>query len=470
MNTLNPIWVVTEMFVFVLGMFALTAYYWWQLFEEDAVYHKRWLLAWMGKGVLLPVVAWVALNAGAHPVIPPLYPMKLPAVTGWFGMFVFEVRYVSAQTAPALFVISSYWAALTFGWWVWAASSRARDREEYIASCAVWCVLLSPVVALMIYLCGPGVIGLALLAWFCPLAQYALSFKPVKTQPAYAHAVASLKFGKYRQAEQAIIGELEKCESDFDGWLMLAELYATQFQDLAEAERTIHGLCDDPATTLAQASIALNRLADWQLQFRHDPVAARRALAEISRRASGTHLARMAELRLKQLPATSAEWTEQHQARIIQLPPLGDKLDAAGDRPAPGINRAAALAQANQCVEKLEENPADIPTREKLAGIFAEQLGELGLAVDQIASLMELPGQPPEKMAAWLALIAAWELQRGGDRQTARKHLERLVHEYPRSVQALAARRRLDLLDREGDAPNAQPKADAPRLTPDGAV
>jgi hypothetical protein len=469
MSTLSPILLVLEMLVFVLGMFGLTAYYKQQLFEDDEGYGWRWLLAWMGKGVLLPVIAWVALNAGWHPIIPPLHPMQLPAITGRLDALVFEVRYVSAQTAPALFVISSYWAALTFGWWVWATSPRARDRAEFIASCVAWCALLSPVVALLIYVCGPGAIGLALLTWFCPLAHHALSFKPVKTQPAYAHAVASLKFGKYHQAEQAIIGELEKCESDFDGWLMLAELYATQFHDLAEAERTIHGLCDDPATTLAQVSVALNRLADWQLRFRQDPDAARRALEEIRRRAPGTHLAKMAELRMKQLPATSAEWKEQHQARIIQLPPLGDKLDEAAGLPAPKINQAAALAQARQCVEKLEANPADIATREKLAGIFAEQLGETGLAVDQIESLMELPGQPPEKMAAWLALIAAWEIRRGGDRQAARKHLERLVHEYPRSVQALAARRRLDLLDREGDARNAPPPADAPRLTIDGA-
>jgi uncharacterized protein len=456
------------MLVFVSGMLALAACYWRQLFEKDAEYDLRWFAGWFVKGVLLPVLAWVALNAGPHPVLPALFPMRLPAITGRISALVFEARYVSLQTAPALFVISSYWAALTFGWWVWIASSRVGNRAEFIASCAIWCALLSPVVALMIYGYGPWIIGLVLLAWFCPLAQYSLSCKPVKVPPAYAHAVASLKFGKYHQAEQAIIAELEKCESDFDGWLMLAELYATRFHDLVEAERTIRGLCDDPATTLAQVSIALNRLADWQLQLRQDPAAARHSLEDIRRRAPGTHLARMAELRLNQLPATSQEWKEQHQTRTIQLPALGDKLDEAAGQPAPEFNHARALAQANQCVEKLNANPADIETREKLAGIFADQLGEFGLAIDQIESLMELPDQPPEKMAAWLALIAAWEIRRGGDRQAARKHLERLLREHPRSVQALAARRRLDLLDREQDALSAPPPADTPRLTTGG--
>jgi Tfp pilus assembly protein PilF len=468
---------ITEAILFLLGMIALGAFYWRELFREDEVYNKRWLLTWIGKGALLPVVVWVALNAGRHPVMPMFVKVKPPTGTGWFTTFMFAVDYVCAQTGPALFVIGSYWAALTVGWLVWSAGSRGdlrkEDRQDFFASALIWCGLLSPVVALLLYTYGLKVIGLALLICFCPLAHHALNLKPVKLAPVYAQAIASLKRGKYHQAEQAIIGELEKCESDFDGWLMLAELYAKQFHDLGEAERTVHGLCDDPAITLAQAAIALNKLADWQLQFRSDPDAARRALQEIIRRGPGTHLAKMAELRMKQLPATKAEWQEQHRAHTIHLPALGDQLDAAPDPAGPKISEYKALELANQFVEKLKENPADVPTREKLAHVFAEQLDRTALAIEQIESLMEMPDQPPEKMAGWLALIAAWEIRRGGDRQAARARLEQLLREYPKSVQALAARRRLELLNQEEHAaktgkPPMSP--DTPRLTIDGAV
>lgn len=459
--------------IFVVGMIALAGYFWRELFPKDEVYDKRWMLNWIAKGVLLPIVAWVLVNIGSHPVMPTLIALQPPSSPGRLASFLFGINYVCAQTRPALFVIGSYWAALTIGWLAVIAVSRAAHREDFIISSLAWCALLSPVVALLLYLYGLKVVGLALLIWVCPLAQHALSLRPMKTLPAYAHATANLKFGKYRQAEQAILIELEKCETDFDGWLMLAELYAKQFHDPAEAERTIHGLCNEPATTLAQAAIALNRLADWQLQLRNDPVAARRALEEIVRRGPGTHLAKMAELRMKHLPATSEEWQEQHRTRTIHLPALGDQLDAPQNESAPQISPAKALALANRCVEKLHENPADVPTREKLAEILADQLGKTGMAVEQIESLMEMPGQPPEKMAAWLALIAAWEIRQGGDRQAARQHLERLIREYPASVQALAARRRLDVLDMEQQPapdPGASSSTGTIRLSNDGAV
>src|SRR5205823_4090341 len=120
-------------------------------------------------------------------------------------------------------------------------------------------------------------------------------------------AIAKMKFGKYTEAEWEIIRELEKSEDDFEGWMMMAELYANHFHDLAEAEQTILEICDQPRTTLPQLSIALHRLADWHLKLACDPDAARRALQMICDRARGTHLARMAQLRLQQLPATAEE-------------------------------------------------------------------------------------------------------------------------------------------------------------------
>jgi hypothetical protein len=45
--------------------------------------------------------------------------------------------------------------------------------------------------------------------------------------------------------------------------------------------------------------------------------------------------------------------------------------------------------------------------------------------------------------AAWLGLIAAWYLKYLQDTENGRKTLERLVQEYPNTIQAFAARRRL---------------------------
>ena len=439
--------------VFAAGMAALVYHYWRQLMEDDDVYSPRWLIGWMVKGMALPVLAWALLNAGRHPVLPAMIPLTPPANAGWFGHLAFSFKYVVIQTEPALFVISSYWAALTLAWLIVAAAARMEERQDFLLSAVVWCGLLLPIVALMFYVYGASVMGLALLFfWAWPLAHHALGQRPRKTAPFYARAVASIKFGKYADAERAIIAELEKCETDFEGWMMLAELYAGQFHDLPEAERTVLGLCAEPQTTPPQVAIALNRLADWQLQLGQDPVAARHSLEEICRRLPGTHLAKMAAVRIGQLPASKAELHEQKKIKTIHLPALSEEFGHGQDANAPTVNRTEALAQADECVRKLRQDPNDVPTREKLALIFAEQLGKIELASEQIESLMEMPEQPPAKMAEWLAMLAGWQLRFSENPETARRFLERLIHEHPHSVQAFAAQRRLTLLDMDARA------------------
>jgi tetratricopeptide (TPR) repeat protein len=287
----------------------------------------------------------------------------------------------------------------------------------------------------------------AALFWVWPLAHHAISLKPVPRPPLYARAVAKMQFGKYREAEQAIIGELEKCETDFDGWIMLASLYARQFHDLPEAERTIREICNEPGTTPSQVAIALNQMADWHLQVNADPVAARRALDEIVRRLPNTLLAWTAALRGQQLPATAAEWKEQQQARKFPLLPLSDQLDDRGAGTEPDPHDPAARALAERCIEKLKQDPNDVEVREQLALVLADQMGALGLAIDQINLLMEMPGQSAARFPGWLALMAGWEIRRGTNLDAARELLRRLIREHPDSVQAFAAQRRLKLLD-----------------------
>src|SRR5258708_20345946 len=107
--------------------------------------------------------------------------------------------------------------------------------------------------------------------------------------PMYSRAIARIKFGKYSEAEIEIIHQLEKAEDDFDGWMMLAELYARNFNDLPEAEKTVLEVCDHRKTTPTQLSIALHRLADWHLNLAGDPETAHRALQVICDRLPGTH-------------------------------------------------------------------------------------------------------------------------------------------------------------------------------------
>src|SRR5262249_8124050 len=140
--------------------------------------------------------------------------------------FVDEVTYVSRQTGPAMVVASSYWAALTIGWFVLVRIRRMEENQDYVRSSLIWCALSVPVVAAMLYLFGLGGGGFAVLFLVWPLMHQSTLLEPARESAPvlnYGLAQASLKRGKYRDAEAAIISELERCETDFDGWMMLAE-------------------------------------------------------------------------------------------------------------------------------------------------------------------------------------------------------------------------------------------------------
>jgi len=409
---------------------------------------QRWLIFWCVKGMLLPSLVWALMNIGVSWNLQPFMPQVQAARhrgVPWVPDFL-------AVTASGLFIISSYWTAATLGWFVvrTAGVIKVQTRKDFKSLCWSCSLLLILPAALVLLLGGWPWAGIAAIVILGPIAAYSPPFiKPAKLPPIYARAIARLKFGKYTEAEWEIIRELEKCEDDFDGWLMLAELYATHFHDIGEAERTIRDICDHPKVTPSQLAVALHRLADWHLKLAQNPVAARRDLEMITERLKGTHLARMALLRMEQLPATADELRDQQNASTIPLPALGDQLDQPPDPPSSKIERKRAAQLANSCVERLKLSPNNVHVRERLARIFAEQMGRSDLAMEQIQLLLGMPDQPDSRRAEWLGLTAAWHLKYRHDPEAGRNALERLLREFPQTPQALAARRRLELMDRE---------------------
>lgn len=241
---------------------------------------------------------------------------------------------------------------------------------------------------------------------------------------------------------------------------MLATLYAEQFKDLAGAEEIIMELCDQPAITPPQISVALHKLADWHLKIGSDPEAATRALLVVVNRLPNSHLARMAEARRSQLPRSVAELNEQKHAHKIALPSLNDDFEKADDSPPDEATRKEAAERARQLSIILTDNPDDTAARERLARLFTEKLSRPDLGIGQIELLLQIENRPGSKRAEWLGLLAAWQLRHRHDKAGAREILERIVREFPETPHAFAAQRRLGLMEvdaRVAAAP-AQPK------------
>ena len=416
----------------------------------------RWLIGWSIKGLLVPLTLWAVMNFGVSFDFPAFMPKIQQAQNLGRSWFPDYLRYF----AHGMFITGSYWLALTLAWALARLAPTLAEQPRAKFQSLAWIAFLGLILPALglVYVAGLPVLGFAVSIVLLPIAGYAPEvIRPPIRSPLYARAIAKIKFGKYAEAEWEIISELEKCQDDFDGWMMMAELYANHFHDLGEAEQTILDICDQPKVTPSQISIALHKLAEWHLSMADDPDAARRCLQMIRDRCPGSHLARMAQLRMNQLPHSAQELRDQRGAKPIPLPALGERFDETPPPPDAGIERHKAAESAKDCVRMLEKDPDYVPAREKLARLLAEHLGQPEPAIEQLTLLLEMNGQPEAQRAEWLSLMAAWHFKYRHDLATGFRLLERVTREFPNTPQALAALHRLRLRDQEEKAKTAPP-------------
>jgi hypothetical protein len=138
---------------------------------------------------------------------------------------------------------------------------------------------------------------------------------------------------------------------------------------------------------------------------------------------------------------------EQQGGKPVRLPALGDSLDEAAPPPDSGPDRDKAAQDADACVARLRLDPDNVTVRERLARLFAEHLDRADLGIEQLMLLLDMPDQPEARKAEWLGLAAAWQIRYRQDLDNGRRLLERLIEAFPNTPQALAARRRVRLLE-----------------------
>jgi hypothetical protein len=433
---------------------------WDQVFQEEDPEAWRPYALWVAKGLVGPILLWMVLGGGLLPGTTPL----IPELTGGRG----RPGYLAAvflASGPFALVAASLWVAVSAGWLLILARPGVRDRSDYNSAAGFWLAVLAVPAWCLWNVGGLYGLGFALAAWLMP-ACWATCFLPRHTPaPAnYSAAIARTKFGRYEDAEQAVIRELEHHSEDYDGWLMLAELYATKFNDLPESDRTVRQLCTQPGLNAIQVSLALNRLADWHLKLGQDPVAARAALSEIPRLIPDTHEARMAVQRINQLPRSREELIEHLTPRRVVLPALADVQGPSDAGPA--LSPVEARKRADRCVERLRDDPNLVEAREEFARLLAGPLAKPRAAIEQVELLLGMPDAPELRRAEWLALLAAWQERELQDPAATKQALRRIVNEAPQTPQAFAAQRKLSLIEVE-EAISARRKAAAdapPRL------
>ncbi|HKQ37167.1 MAG TPA: hypothetical protein VJ063_03750 [Verrucomicrobiae bacterium] len=432
--------------ILVLGSVLVTAHFYWKpLIDKGGVFEQRDFVGWAIKGLAMPALLWVLINSGVVWSFGPYFP-KVSALKNTGGS-----RWIDPMldyVALGWMALAFWWLALSLAWLLCVVIKNIPDdnRTAFRVPAIFWSVITLPVAALVLLLGGWFAGGFALCVWLLPIAHYTTPLLVKRrTVTFYSAAVGRMKMGKPQQAEAEILKQLEQCEDDYDGWMMLAQLYAEHYHDLDTADRTVRDLCVQPGLNPGQVYTALTRLADWHVTLGDDPIAARSVLDIVCKAYPGTHLGRLAQARMAQLPGSREELLERRQGRTLRLPSLRDNLETGE----PELSRVEAAAAANECVNRLKSDPNDIAAREKLAWLFAEQLGRGDMGIEQTRLLLELPNQPENKKAEWLAQIGAWQLKYLQNKEAGRRTLEQLIREYPQSPHAFTAVRRLGLLDVE---------------------
>ena len=281
--------------------------------------------------------------------------------------------------------------------------------------------------------------------------------EPMERKPYYSIATTKRKRGQYHEAVAEVRKQLAQFPNDYEGTLLLAALQAENLHDLPGAAATLDQFCARPKSAEQHVAAAWTQLADWHLKLGTDVDAARAALQKIADRYPGTEISLRAEQRLAHLVETEKILLAQHDRERIVLPAGVHNL---GLRDSPGLIRPVEiepgkLAEAH--LKHLAEHPHDSDVREKLALIYAQHFKRLDLATMELATLINEPRHSARQIAGWLNLLANFQVELGGDIETVRDTLQKIVEQFPDLPLAHVTLRRLARLESEFNAKTETP-------------
>ena len=355
-------------------------------------------------------------------------------------------------------------------WFVWRTVKQAEDPGrvfvKWIATGAIFIMLLVVGAgsdsgnwgsAFVVPIAG-AVFGIVLGILWAPhlgalLASPLTSFydgggAEVEARPFYSIARAKQKQGRYPEAIAEVRGQIAKFPEDYEGWMLLAEIYGDNLKDNGSAQDCIHEILGHKHHAPRNISFALNRAADWHLRLASDREEARACLQRVVDLYPGTEFAHMTEQRLAHL-ATDQMLLDQKERPRLSMTRHEEKIGLLGEAANPQPKAEAPEAAAARLVNHLSDYPHDAEAREDLAKIYVSHYRRIDLAADQIEELMAAPGVAQKQVARWLNMLADFHIALGPDRVSAEAALKRLIEMFPGSAAAANAEKRLAFLDME---------------------
>lgn len=346
-------------------------------------------------------------------------------------------------------------------WKFWGILARSEDPAKLIGKAVVSVVLvlvglklagMGGSVALVIIACGL-VMGLlwapnlgAMLA--SPLSGlYDGGSEESPAAAFYSIAVAKRKQGKYGEAVAEVRKQLTRFPGDYQGMMLLAEIYAEDLHDSVRAFETVEELLAGPVLMPRQTAHALNRMADWHIKWGRDPAAASQTLERAAKLLPDTEYAQLARQRIAHMasPELLQELAEPHRILMRKFP---EKVGLEREGQAVLIEQSPE-EKASQYVRHLTEHPYDNEARENLARLYAEHYKRLDLAAGELEQLIQAPNQLDKHVVGWLNSLADYQILLSPDPQLIRRTLQRIVDGFPNTAAAEMARHRMAYLNLE---------------------
>jgi tetratricopeptide (TPR) repeat protein len=263
-----------------------------------------------------------------------------------------------------------------------------------------------------------------------------------EVRPFYSIARAKQKRGHYQEAVAEVRKQLERFSQDYEGWMLLAEIYAENLKDNAAAQNCIEEILRQEGHAPRNIVFALNRSADWHLGLASDRDSARAVLEEIVRRYPGSEHSHNAAQRIAHL-TTDKMLLDHRETPIIHLTRRDEYIGLQGAVADPRPAAEEPGVAASRLIGHLQSHPADVEAREQLAEIYAHQYQRTDLANDQLEQLIASPGASPKEIAHWLNMRVDFHRDVDQNEAAARATLERIMTSFPGSAAAGLAESRL---------------------------
>ena len=347
----------------------------------------------------------------------------------------------------------------------WAFWRSLKKSEEPYALILKWILTVAAFLFLILVVAGMGWVGAPIAAivgillgiiWAPslgailakPLMNMYSDDQEVEARPFYSIARAKINRGNTAEAIDEVKKQLTRFPEDYEGWMLLAEIYGDHLKDNDAAQRCVAEILAQKGHAPRNITFALNRSADWHLKLASDRQAARGSLERITELFPESEFALNAAQRIAHLVPDQMLASQRERPRIA-LTRHETRIGLEGEVAAPKEREELPDAKTGRLVSHLNEHPLDVEAREELATLYAEHYQRMDLAMDQLEQLILAPGATQKRVARCLNLIADLQLRVGKDRGAAEAALKRITDLYPGSAVAASAEKRLAYLEIE---------------------